>query len=108
MMKIIFHVALGLLLFAGCAGLSKYGKLEKEARRSFQNGNYDHAVQECAASLCLNPRYEKAQLLMKDAFRVAVNAHQSRIEQFLPSTAKFKWDGVVAALEALIQLNETV
>lgn len=97
-----------LLLLMGCAALTQYGKLEKSARQNYLNQNYDAAVFDCAASLKLNPNYDKAQALIKDAFNAAVSAHTNKINQLVPSSAKFKWDEIVSELEALIKLNETI
>jgi hypothetical protein len=97
-----------LFLTMGCAALTKYGKLEKSARQNYVNKNYDAAVFDCAASLTLKPDYDKAQALIKDAFSVAVSAHTNKINQLVPSSAKFKWDEIVSELEALIKLNETI
>lgn len=97
-----------LLLHMGCASLTQYGKLEKNARRNYLGQNYDAAVFNCAASLKLNPNYDKAQALIKDAFNAAVRAHTNKINQLIPSSAKFKWNEIVTELEALIKLNETI
>ena len=97
-----------LLLLAGCAALSQYGSLERDARQHYQRGNYDQAVFKCAASLRIKPEYDKAQTLIQDAFRAAVNGHRDRIQELEFSEAKFKWDQVVSEYEALIKLNQTI
>lgn len=101
-------IALVLSLILGCAGLSKYGKLEKSARQQYQRGNYDKAVSECAASLKIKPAYDKAQMLMKDAFRIAVGAHEAKIKELTASSAKFRWDDVAGEYDALISINQEV
>jgi len=108
MKKLALTLLCLLLLTIGCASLTQYGKLEKSARQNYLSQNYDAAVFDGAASLKLNPDYDKAQALIRDAFKAAVNAHTSRINQLMPSAAKFKWDDVVAELEALIKLNEAI
>ena len=97
-----------LSLTYGCATFMEYGKLEKNARQSYQRGNYDLAVFDCAAALNINPDYGKAQALIKDAFRMAVDAHESRIRELGHSSAGFRWDEVVSEYEALIKLDQTV
>lgn len=92
----------------GCAALKKYGKLEKSARQQYRKGNYDAAVFDCAASLRQNPKYDKAQALIQDAFRAAVNTHESKIKQLELTSAKFKWDDVMVEYQALIKLNEAI
>lgn len=108
MKKITMGMLPLLLLHMGCASLTQYGKLEKSARQNYLGQNYDAAVFNCAASLKLNPNYEKAQALIKDAFNAAVRTHTNKINQLIPSSTKFKWDEIVAELEALIKLNETI
>ena len=95
-------------LICGCATFMQYGKLEGNARRNYQCRNYDLAVSDCTASLRLNPNYGKAQVLIKDVFRMAVDAHESKIKELKSGTAKFKWDDVVSEYEALIKLNGAI
>lgn len=97
-----------LCLMLGCAGLSQYGKLESSARKYYQRGNYDLAVFDCARALKINSSYEKAQILIQDAFRAAVNSHESKLAELKPSKAKFKWDEIVTEYEALLKLNKTI
>ena len=111
-MKKTFYVtsiSLLILFILACASFQQYGKLEKSARQNYQTKNYDLAVYQCANSLRLNPKYEKAQLLIQDAFKTAVLAHESRIEELKGSSSQmFKWDDVVAELQTLIKLNDTI
>ena len=95
-------------LICGCATFMQYGKLEGNARRNYQCGNYDLAVSDCAASLKLNPNYAKAQALIKDAFRMAVDAHEGKIKGLKSGSAKSRWDDVVSEYEALIKLNYAI
>ena len=95
-------------ILVGCAALSKYGKLEKSARQAYERGAYDLAVFRCVESLRVNPQYDKAQVLIKNAFRVAVNAHQDKIRALKASSAKFRWDDIAAEYEALIKLSKAI
>ncbi len=95
-------------IFLSCATFSKYGKLEKSARDHYATGRYDSAVFECAQSIKLNPTYEKAQILIQDAFRAAVNSHERNIKQLKSSTAQFRWDDIVIHYESLSKLNEII
>ena len=105
---ILLVIAVTLSLICGCATFMEYGKLEKSARGNYGRGSYDLAVSDCAAALKLNPDYAKAQALIKDAFRMAVDAHESRIRELDRSSGKFRWDAVVSEYEALIELDQTV
>lgn len=97
-----------LCLVVGCAGFAQYGKLEKSARKNYQQGRYDKAVFESAEALRIKPEYEKAQQLIQDAFRAAVNAHDGKIAELKASTAKFKWDEIVSEYKALTKLNQAI
>jgi len=101
-------ITLTLFFIFGCAALTQYGKLEKSARQYYVGGRYDAAVFNCAQSLKLNPDYEKAQMLIQDAFRAGSNAHENKITGLKASTAKFKWDEIVSEYEALIKINQAI
>ena len=90
----------------GCAAFTQYGKLEKSARQSYQQGNYDNAFYQCVQALKIKPTYEKAQLLVKEAFRNAVDQHENQAKELKSSSAKFKWDDVVSHYEKLIKINQ--
>ncbi len=107
-MAILVVMASVLSLTCGCATFMKYGKLEESARGNYQRGNYDLAVFDCVAALKLKPDYDKAQALIKDAFRMAVDVHESRIKELNLSSAKFRWDEIVSEYEALIKLHQIV
>lgn len=95
-------------ILAGCATFTEYGEIEKTARQYYRRADYDRAVFTCAEALRLNPEYGKAQKLIKDAFRAAVKWHQAKIKELKASSAKFRWDDIVAEYEALTKLNRTV
>ena len=101
-------VIVAMLLATGCAMFSNYGKLEKSARDNYAEGRYDTAVFECAKSLKLNPKYEKAQILIQDAFKAAANTHENRIRELNLSPGKFKWDDIVYEYETLIKINQLI
>ena len=101
-------VIVTILLTTGCAMFSNYGKLEKSARDNYVAGRYDTAVFECAKSLKLNPKYEKAQILIQDAFKAAANRHKNHIRELNLSPEKFKWDDIVYEYETLIKINQLI
>ena len=91
-----------------CATFSKYGKLEKSARDHYTAGRFDSAVFECAQSLRSNPNYEKAQNLIQDAFKSAVNSHERNINDLKSSTMPFKWDDIVSHYESLNSARDSL
>jgi tetratricopeptide (TPR) repeat protein len=100
-------VAIILLLIAtSCAYFTEYGTLERNARKSYGNGNYDNAVMDCAQALRVNPTYEKALILIQDAHKSAVSSHEYTILRLEQSTDKFKWDQLVTEYESMLNLRE--
>ncbi len=96
------------LWLAGCSAFTAYGRLEKQARKAYQNGNYDQAVYDCAYALRINPTYDAAQFLIQDSFKAAVIEHESHLKNLSSSTEKFRWDKIVSEYNDLIRLNQTI
>lgn len=96
------------LCLVGCAGWKKYGKLEKSARESYVRGDYDQAVYTCTQALRINPDYDKAKVLIQDAFTAARADHEGRVGDLKSSSEKFNWDLIVDHYEKLIDLNENM
>ena len=101
-------IMLVLSLVFSCAVFTQYGRLESNARQHYVGGKYDLAVFDCVKALKIKPDYAKAQVLIQDALKAAVNAHQSKLAELQPSTAKFKWDDIVSEYEALTNLNKAI
>ncbi len=95
-------------LMSACAAMFEYGKLERSARAAYQSGDYDQAFYSCAQSLQLKPEYAKAQDLIQDAFKKAVETHQDKIKELENGNEKLKWDAVVTEYEALGNINKVV
>lgn len=99
-----------ILLFAAALLLScaPYLNLERKARGEFQSGNYDVAVLDAAASLRYNPANTRAQLVLEDAYRTAVNRHEDQIRDLRASGAKYRWDGILSRYSALVNISRAV
>ncbi len=89
-------------LVVGCA------TIEKRAQQYYNAGDYDATVIECVSVLKKKPTSEKAQILIQDAFRKAVDKHNSKITELNASSVKFKWDDIVSEYETLNKLNEAI
>jgi hypothetical protein len=98
------------LLFAAALLLNcaPYLNLERKARGEFQSGNYDGAVYDAAASLRHNPANTRAQLILEDAYRTAVNRYEDQIRDLRASSAKYRWDGIFNGYGALVKLSRAV
>jgi len=105
--RLILLVLILVIIF-GCAALTKHGQLESSARQHYSKGRYDQAVFDCASALKLKPEYDKAQMLIQDAFKAGINSHENKIKELKASTEKFKWDKIVSEYEALVRLNQVI
>lgn len=90
----------------GCSLFTDYGKLEAAAREHYQARDYDQAVFTCAEALRLNPDYQSAQILIRDAARAAQSAHENRCRELDESTDPFRWDAIVAEYRLLEAVNQ--
>lgn len=104
----LLFLAAFLVILTGCAMFSAYGRLERSARDSYQRGDYDEAVYDCAQALRINPSYDKAQFLIQDAFRAAVIEHESKLGHLHNSEDRFRWNRIVSEYEALEKLNRII
>ncbi len=94
-----------ILLLVSCAA---YLNLERASRTAVARGDYDAAVYYACASLRHKPDNLRAQQLLQDAFRIAVNRRLDRVKELAGSSNKFRWDEIVAEYEALVSLNRAV
>lgn len=76
----------------GCAVFTKYGQIEKQARKQYEQGKYDAAFLQSISALRIKPSYDKAQNLLGNSYRAAVSRHEGKIEKLIDSSNKFKWD----------------
>ena len=94
------------LSLIGCAG--KHGKLMESALASYRMNDYDTALREAVMALKHKPDYKEAQNFAPTFFDAAVENRQDRIRALTSSSRRFKWDGIVAEYEALIEINSLV
>lgn len=95
-----------LLCLISCAG--KHGKLMESALASYRADDYEAALREAVMALKHKPDYEDAQNFAPTFFDAAVRNRQDRIRALTSSPRRFKWDGIVAEYEALIEINALV
>jgi hypothetical protein len=109
-MRLHTHILPALAASAIALALScaPYLSLERKARSEFQKGDYDAAVYDAASSLRYNPANTRAQLILEDAYRTAVNRHEDRVRNLRASGAKHRWDGIVSEYSALVNTSRVV
>ncbi len=103
----VFFISLLLISYlVGCAAFTKYGQMEKNARKSFNQGEFDTAFNGAVNALKMKPTYNKAQELLQSSYQSSVTRHENSVESHINSANQFKWDGVVAEYEHLIGMND--
>jgi tetratricopeptide (TPR) repeat protein len=98
--------AMASLMASACS--TAHGNLEKSARASYVNGNYDQALVDAAKSLRMKPDYGPSIELVRDVYPKAVESHLENIKEAKASRAKFRWDGIVSEYSALLQDNQAI
>ncbi len=94
------------IFLTGCA--SKHGKLMKSAQANYQANQYEAALRDAVAALKLKPNYDKAQDVITTFFNAAVKVRETEIEILEATSNQFKWDGIIAEYNGLIELNNLV
>jgi len=64
----------------------------KSASKLYQKGNYDEAVEVAAKKLQKDPNDQKLRAVIQDAYRYAVNDHNSRIRNYSESNNELKYE----------------
>jgi tetratricopeptide (TPR) repeat protein len=80
----------------------------KSASKLYQKGNYDEAVEVAAKKLQKDPNDKKLQAVILDAYRYAVDDHQSRIDNYSTSTNDLKWEWIYNEYSSLQSLYYAV
>ncbi|NQV15756.1 hypothetical protein HQ531_09900 [bacterium] len=91
-----------------CVFFSDYAKLERRAREAYSRADYDTAVYMLAQSLQIKQDYEKSQILMKDAFSMAMQIHRNQIAELEQSNSIFKYDELTRQYQSLLNLNDAI
>lgn len=86
------------LLIAGC----------KSASKLYDKGNYDEAVELAVKKIQKNPDDREMKNLLQNAYRYAVNDHETRIRQLSENTNELKWESVYNEYASLQKLYEAV
>jgi hypothetical protein len=86
-----------MIVLAGC----------KSAARLYDKGNYDEAVELAVKKLQKKPDNE-TRALLQDAYRYAVNDHETRIRQLSENTNDLKWEWIYNEYASLQRLYEAV
>lgn len=74
------------------AGLSLFFVSCKTASKMYEKGNYDEAVELAAKKLQKKPNDPKLLNIIQEAYRYAVNDHESRIHTYSESNNELKWE----------------
>lgn len=86
------------LLFLSC----------KSAEKLYQKGNYDEAVVLAAKKLQKKPGNAELIELLQDAYRFAVNGHESNIRNFANGNSDLRWEHIYGEYQQLQGLYEAI
>ncbi len=80
----------------------------KNAQKLYDHGNYDQAVELAAKKLQKKPGDTKMLVVLKDAYRFAVEDHENRIRNFSASASALKAESIYAEYAQLQSLYEAI
>jgi tetratricopeptide (TPR) repeat protein len=80
----------------------------KSASKLYQKGNYDEAVEVAAKKLQKDPTDAKLQAVILDAYRYAVNDHESRISNYSNSSNELRYEWIYNEYVSLQRLYDAI
>ncbi len=80
----------------------------KTARKMYEKGNYDEAVELAAKKLQKDPDDPKLLSLIRDAYRYAVTDHESRLRSYAESGNELKWEWMYNSYSALQRMHDAI
>lgn len=108
MMRIARFAVILTLLLVILTGCSKNVRLYNEAKKQFQNRNYEAALRSNAESLKLKPNYQKAQELLPQVYPLAVKTRLDNVNRIKKADSANKWDLLVPEYQALVSIYDTM
>jgi hypothetical protein len=80
----------------------------KTAEKLYQRGQYDEAVELAAKKLQKKPGDAKLIDVLQNAYRFAINDHESRIRNYSNSNSELRWENIYREYLDLQRLYETI
>jgi hypothetical protein len=80
----------------------------KSAQKSYQRGNYDQAVELAAKKLSKKPNDTELLEVLQNAYRFAVEDHETRIRNHSNSTNDLRWEYILAEYSDLQRLYDAI
>lgn len=80
----------------------------KSATKLYEKGHYDEAVEVAAKKLQKDPDDRKLLDVLQNAYRFAVEDHESRIRNYAASNNELKWESTYAEYADLQRLYESI
>jgi len=90
------------------AGISFFTLSCKTASKLYDKGNYDEAVELAAKKLQKEPGDPKLLDILRNAYRYAVNDHESRIRNHTESTNELKWEWMYQEYASLQKMHDAI
>ena len=80
----------------------------KSASKLYEKGNYDEAVQVAVKKIQKDPNDAKLKAVVQDAYRYAVNDHESRISNYAGNSSDLKWEWMYNEYASLQRLYQAI
>ncbi len=80
----------------------------KTASKAYDKGNYDQAVDLAVKKLQKNSNDRELKGILQNAYRYAVDEHESRIRQHSNSNNELRWENMYIEYAALQQLHDAI
>jgi len=93
-----FIFSIALLVLTGC----------KSAEKLYSQGRYDEAVEAAAKKLSKKPGDASLQQLIQEAYRYAVNDHESRIRDLSNGSSALRWEKIYGEYVDLQRLYNSI
>ena len=89
-------------------GLSLFAFSCRTAKKMYEKGNYDEAVELAAKKLQKNPDDPKLISLIREAYRYAEEDHQANIRSFSQSSNELKWEWIYNEYASLQRMYDAI
>ncbi|MDI9867725.1 hypothetical protein [Flectobacillus roseus] len=93
----LYTIVLGVALTACSTG-----------KKALEKGNFDEAVYTAVERLQKSPTNSTSQQVLKEAYPLALNYHQGRVNNWEKSTEPFHWERVISEYDAMNQLGSAI
>lgn len=106
MMRFAKYVLIAIMLSLLLCGCSKNVSLYREAKKHYDKGDFEAALDANIRSLLIKPAYDKAQDLLKETYPKAIKKREDSIRKLQSSDSPDRWDSIVPEYQALVRIQD--